>query len=159
MHDGARKRDIQAEARASIRGVLLLGDARGLLEGLRRGVLEEGLTLVAPGVEGARASLALIAVEAPRGTSALANAVVLVNLHRASLEDDATAIVISRRRAARIAPARLQRLLGPELLFQAESALPAPLRPRISMWTSMRLNAARGALATAGISLARFPVA
>jgi len=157
MQDGARKRDIQADARHSIRGVLLLGDARGLLDGLRAGVLAEGLTLVEPG-DGATASLVLVAVEAPRGSSALAKAIQLVAQHRECAAEDAMAIVVARARAARIAPARLQRLLGPELLYQAQSALPAALRPRTSGWTSLRLNLARGTLAAAGISLARFPV-
>lgn len=156
MRPRDRRRQVHATARAALSEVALAGDATEILDGLRQGADAEGLTVrdAADGIEGA--ALLVVACRVRPEQSAIAQAVQTVRGFRGRMRRDAIVIVVAERGVARVAPDRLVALLGPELLFQIESALFAASGRSSWVWRTFRLRLVKGSLRALGITISRF---
>jgi hypothetical protein len=100
-----------------------------------------------------RASIALIAVRALEGRSAIVQGLRMVEEIAPLLTPDAIRIVVTVRGVARVAPRQLLRPLSTEILHQVESAVKdsASERP----WRNFRLRFGLAALTASGIGVHR----
>jgi hypothetical protein len=156
MRPRDRRRQVHAAARAALSEVALAGDAAEIIEGLRQGADAEGLTVrdAADGVEGA--ALLVVACRVRPEQSAIAQAVQTVRALRDRMRPDAIVVVVAERGVARVAPDRLRALIGPELLFQIESALFAASGRSSWAWRTFRLRLVKASLRAVGITISRF---
>lgn len=153
-----RAEHLRATAAPLLMGPILLdGDADELLELLRAGAEASDIAVTA-GSRSANqanpASVVILAIESEGRRSSIMKASKMLDDMKQDVAPHAIRIVVVQSGRSRIAPARLQRLLANEILFEVTMAIPA-LRKRAS-WRSFRERAGLATLDAAGLQVLRF---
>lgn len=170
----AKRRELELAERLRGYSVVLAGDEEHVLTTLREGarrndvpVVEAGelMPVTAPtdaaaggvtdaaGAAEGRVAVAVVAVRALEGRSALVRGLAAVEEIAAGLAPGSITVIVSVRGVARVAPARLLRLLASEILHQVESALHDSGTE--STWRNARQRAGLAALTASGIDVLR----
>ena len=144
-----------AAARISGSPILIDGDADDLLELLRSGSTDAGLTILdRHALAGRLAFVVILALDGDGRRSSFARAATLLRELEPFAERDAVRIAVVRSGRNRIAPDRLQEVLAGEIVFQISAAIPT-LVPH-AKWRTIRQRLGLLALDAAGVRILRF---
>lgn len=154
-----RAERLRATAAPLLTGPIFLeGDAEELLELLRAGAFASEIAVTSSESAGVSsenpASIVILAIESDGRRSSIRKASKMLDAMQREVAPDAIRIVVVQSGRSRIAPARLQRLLANEILFEVTMAIPA-LRKRAS-WRSFRERVGLATLDAAGLQILRF---
>jgi hypothetical protein len=145
-------RDAQIVDRLDSTPVVIDGDAHDLVHDLRESARDDGVLLQTFATATEPAQVVVLAIEGD-GRSSLLKINTLLRAASGAVAADALRIAVIRSGRARIAPAKLQRLLASEILFQisvAVTPISAGTRDR-----SLRQRLVLGSLDAAGFTVLR----
>ncbi|WIE54165.1 MULTISPECIES: hypothetical protein [unclassified Curtobacterium] len=146
-----------AAARDDLSPVLLDGDAGEVVAALEAFAHRIELPIIRPDrrdelPDDVRCPVAVLAVRNSGRRSSLRRAIDVLRAVEAHLTPDAVVVAVSTSSAARSAPARLQRQLSAEILYQVRAAV-SPAAPRSGR--SFRLRLGLSALGAVGVQVFR----
>ena len=147
-----------AGARLAERPILIDGDATELLDILRSNtrdssiVITDAAALAATGAT--PAGIVVLAIVSDGRKSSFMKASRMLRERDAVLADDAIRIVVVQSDRSRVAPAKIQRQLAAEIVYQVTLAVPELAPDR--RWRSFRQRAGLATLEAAGLRILRF---
>lgn len=146
----------ESAARLVANPIILDGDAEELVEVLRQGARAAGIAIASDPHEGelGPAGVVVLAIEGEGRRSSIRKAFEMLTEYGPRIDDEAVRIVIVQSDRSRNAPARLQRILGDEILYQVALALPG--QKKLERRRSTRLGWGLVALDAAGLRVVRF---